>query len=267
MIISASSFSASLPELDGLVDGVELYLPKLGLYQGGRLAWERVEELVEALSTCNLSTSVHAPYYSEYPGYPAELRVDTANMGKKGFRLLEESIDFAVRVDAGVVVVHPGIRTLPDSFERMVGNLRRLAGFAVERGVVLALENKEGTDPRNLCCEVGELVRAVELVPGLGVTLDIGHANLTCQGDQERLREFVRQVRDLVVHLHVHDNPGSWQERYGGDLHLPPGEGVIDFRILEELDFQGVYNLEVFSREDVKNGKRFLQNQLNGKTI
>jgi len=34
---------------------------------------------------------------------------------------------------------------------------------------------------------------------------------------------------------------------------------MIDFSVLDELDFNGVYNLEVFSIEDVKAGKKILR--------
>jgi sugar phosphate isomerase/epimerase len=47
-------------------------------------------------------------------------------------------------------------------------------------------------------------------------------------------------------------------EKFRGDLHGAPGTGVIDFSVLKELRFNGVYNLEVFSIEDVKVGKKML---------
>jgi sugar phosphate isomerase/epimerase len=66
-------------------------------------------------------------------------------------------------------------------------------------------------------------------------------------------------MKDHVVHMHIHDNSGSVTEQYHGDLHMAPGNGIIDFSILSDLDFNGVYNLEVFSIEDIKTGKKTLR--------
>ncbi len=263
MIIGASSFASSLPELRKEVESIELYVPKLGLYRGSELLKERVKELRDALSTSSILTSMHAPYFGDSPNYPVELMVDTAHMGKAQFRLMEESISLAGELGCGVVVVHPGKITgeREACFMSMVDNLRRLSFKAGDCGIILGLENKEGTDPTNLCCTVEEHLRAIKEVnsPDLKATFDIGHANLTCGGDMEKLRRFIRELGNNVVHAHIHDNNGVNGEKYFGDLHAAPGEGNIDFSVLRELRFKGVYNLEVFSIEDVRRGKKMLE--------
>ncbi len=260
MIIGASSFAGSFPELKQEVDSVELYIPKLGVYKGNELLKSRIERIKDELSVYDISTSIHAPYFSEAPNYPRELRVDTAKLSN--YRLLTESIEIAEILESSVVVVHPGRinSNRKASFENMVVGLSELAKFAEERNVIIGLENKEATDTQNLCCFAFELIEAVERInsDNVGVTLDIGHANLTCKGNQSKLREFVREVKDYVVHVHIHDNNGVSTQKYWGDSHSAPGKGVVDFNILKELDFQGVYNLEVFSIEDVKEGKKML---------
>lgn len=262
MIIGASSFASPLPELQREVDSIELYIPKLGLYRGTSLVRERLEELSDTLSTGNLSTSMHAPYFGDSPNYPPDLMVDTAHMNRTQMRLMEECIVLADRFGSKVLVVHPGKITgdRERCFNSMVDNLKKLAHTAVEHGVMLGLENKEGTDPTNLCCSSLELERAIEAVnsPNLGATFDIGHANLTCGGDMRLLRDFARELGDYVVHLHVHDNKGTPEGRYFGDLHGAPGEGCIDFTVLSELRYSGIYNLEVFTIEGIRKGKRVL---------
>lgn len=264
MIIGASSFAGTLPELRVEVDSIELYIPKLEVYKGKRLIRSRIKRIKDILSTYNISTSIHAPYFSEAPNYPHELVVDTANLNDTQERLINESIMIAEELGSKVVVIHPG-RINGDkkrSFENMISNLSRITKFAQDRNVILGLENKEGTDPKNLCISASELVEAIERTgsSNLGATLDIGHANLTCSGNQEKLRQFLKMMKDLVVHVHVHDNTGSLTEQYWGDLHMAPGNGTIDFSVLNELDFNGVYNLEVFSIEDVKAGKKIIRN-------
>lgn len=263
MIIGASSFASPLPELCKEVESIELYIPKLGLYRGNEMVKKYVDRLRDSLSTGSILTSIHAPYFGDSPNYPVELMVDTAHMDRTQFRLMEESIGLASKLGSGVVVVHPG-RIAGDrekSFRQMVENLKRLCIEAENCNVMLGLENKEGTDPANLCCTAEEHLRAIKEVKSsaLKATLDIGHANLTCGGDVEKLRDFVKELADSVVHVHVHDNTGMPDGKYHGDLHGAPGDGSIDFSVLRELHFNGVYNLEVFSIEDVRRGKRMLK--------
>jgi sugar phosphate isomerase/epimerase len=263
MIIGASSFAGTLPELISEVDSIELYIPKLEVYEGTKLIRSRIKNIKDILSSYKISTSIHAPYFSDAPNYPVELVVDTANLNDTQERLLNESIEIAQELGSGVVVIHPGkINGIKErSFDKMISNLSRIATFAMDRNVMLGLENKEGTDPTNLCISASELVEAIERTgsPNLGATFDIGHANLTCKGDPDKLRQFSKMMKDPVVHVHVHDNTGSRTEQYWGDQHMAPGNGIIDFSVLGELDFNGVYNLELFSIEDVRTGKKMLR--------
>ncbi len=264
MKIGASSFASPLHELKNEVESIELYIPKLGLYKGNKMIKERVDELSEFLSTCSTSTTLHAPYYGDSPGYPEALMVDTSRMNRSQFHLMEESIGLANEFGCSIMVIHPGkiIGNREKCFNSMVRNLKKLAISAENCGITLGLENKEGTDPTNLCCSAIELLRAVSEVDlqNLKVTFDIGHANLTCGGNMVLLKDFARELKGNVVHVHVHDNNGMNGDRYFGDLHGAPGEGNIDFSILREMRHSGVFNLEVFTIEDVRTGKIVLKN-------
>lgn len=266
MIIGASSFASPLQELEKEVDSIELYIPKLGLYNGGKLKKERVDEMRDFLSTGSALTTMHAPYFGEGPNYPKELIVDTTNMGSFQVRLMEESISLASEFGCSVLTVHPGKITggREKSFNSMVENLKKLSFEAENCGIILGLENKEGTDPTNLCCTVDEHLSAIREVNStfLKATFDIGHANLTCGGDMVKLRDFVKELNGHTAHVHVHDNNGVLAETYFGDLHGAPGEGNIDFSVLKELDFKGVFNLEVFSMDAVRAGKNVLSNMI-----
>src|SRR3989304_7874067 len=125
MIIGASSFASPLPELKKEVESIELYIPKLALYKGNKIIKERVEELRDFLTTCSASTTLHAPYYGDSPGYPEALMVDTAHMGRPQFQLMEESINLANELRCSVVVIHTGkiIGDRDGCFKRMVSNL------------------------------------------------------------------------------------------------------------------------------------------------
>ncbi|HML25349.1 MAG TPA: sugar phosphate isomerase/epimerase, partial [Methanomethylovorans sp.] len=122
MIIGASSFAGSLSELSHEVRSVELYIPKLHVYNGRRLDRGVLTTILDELSTLDLMTSIHAPYSAESPTYPKELRVDTSDMDTEDFRLMSESIELAASLGSRAVVLHPG--RIHDgreaSFENMV---------------------------------------------------------------------------------------------------------------------------------------------------
>ncbi len=263
MILGASSFAGSFPEIASELQSVELYMPKLGVYKNSVLQKDILGSILDELSVCDLKTSIHAPYFADVSTYPKDVVIDTAKMGDREFRLIRDSIELASNLDSKAIVLHPGRfdNHREACFDRMVSNLKLLASEAEDNDVLLGLENKEGTSTGNLCCGVDELIRAVEAVnsDNLGATFDIGHANLTCNGDSAKLREFARKLAPYIVHVHVHDNDGVWTEEYDGDQHLAPGSGIIDYSILNELKgYRGTYNMEVFSMEDVCSGKETL---------
>lgn len=264
MILGASSFAGSFSDIAAELQSVELYMPKLGIYRNSILQKDILERILDQLSVTDLQTSLHAPYFADAPGYPRDLVVDTANMGEREFRLIRESIELASELGSRAVVLHPGRYEYEysTSFDRMVSNLQILALYAQDCGVMLGLENKEGTSTGNMCCNADELVRTIKAVnsESLGATFDIGHANLTCGGDNPRLRKFIKELAPYVVHVHVHDNRGLCTEQYDGDEHLAPGAGCIDYSVLKELKgYRGIYNMEVFSMGDVRSGKSLMK--------
>lgn len=267
MILGASSFAGSFSEIASELQSVELYMPKLGVYRNSVLQKDILKLMLDELSVCDLNTSIHAPYFADVPTYPKDIVVDTASMGEHEFSLIRDSIELASGLSSRVIVLHPGRfnRDREACFDKMVANLKLLASEAEDYGVMLGLENKEGTSSGNLCCDVNEQIRAVEAVnsDNLGATFDIGHANLTCGGDAGKLREFARTLSPYIVHVHVHDNHGVRTDEYDGDQHLAPGSGIIDYSVLNELKgYRGIYNMEVFSMEDVRSGKKTLLNAL-----
>jgi sugar phosphate isomerase/epimerase len=272
MILGASSFAGSFSDIASELQSVELYMPKLGVYKNSVLQKDILESLLDELSTVDLKTSIHAPYFADVSTYPKDVVVDVASMGERQFRLIRESIELASRLGSGAIVLHPGRFECEDDrescFNKMVSNLKTLASDAEDSGVMLGLENKEGTSTGNLCCDATELVRAVKAVnsDNLGATFDIGHANLTCGGDTDKLRQFAKTMAPHVIHVHVHDNGGVWTDEYDGDQHLAPGAGTIDYTVLKELkdeNYKGIFNMEVFSMDDVRTGKATLKKALN----
>jgi Sugar phosphate isomerases/epimerases len=268
MRFGVSTFAGPLSELDGLADSIELYIPKMNLYVGRELQTNRLDEFFDSFFSYDFYCTAHAPYVPDASGeYPSNLSVDTANMTPADFELMKEAIDITAHAGGDVLVIHPGKidGDARKSFGRMINNLKQLAAYAEDIGVLIGLENKEKTDTTNLCCDAAELAAAVNAVDSdyLGATLDIGHANLTCGGDQKKLAAFVKTLSPYVVHVHIHDNHGIDVGRYNGDEHLAPGQGIIDYAAIRGLgDYDETFNFELFSIDEFIEGKEYFKKKV-----
>ena len=60
--------------------------------------------------------------------------------------------------------------------------------------------------------------------PRLKMTLDLGHGELLTT--RNRSYDFIEQWPDRIQHVHLHDNRGGDSQH--SDLHLPPGDGMIN---------------------------------------
>lgn len=107
-----------------------------------------------------------------------------------------------------------------DSLESKREILKRIVDKAAEYQVTVCIEN--------LSEEARDLEAAFREIPSLMMTLDLGHGELLCE--KNRSLGFIEQHPDRIKHVHVHDNRGG--NSHTDDLHLPPGEGVIDFKAL-----------------------------------
>ena len=80
-------------------------------------------------------------------------------------------------------------------------------------------------------------------MPSLFLHIDIGHVNLFGRKPEQFIKKFHKKLK----HIHLHDNRGG--DSYRDDLHLLPGEGIIDFdRIfggLKKIDYKGTITLEL----------------------
>ena len=116
----------------------------------------------------------------------------------------------------------------------MLNRILKKTGVA---GVTLCIENlSENAD---------DFMVAFTALPQLFMTLDLGHAQLL--SEKNTSHGFIERFSDRIKHVHVHDNRGGQSQ--ADDLHLPPGEGIVDFKsIMGELqgkDYRGTMSLEL----------------------
>ena len=169
---------------------------------------------------------------------------DVQNLWNNYLPALKETIDLAHAMGIGFMTVH---MWMDSRFVHAVTRsekkeaLRQIVQFGAERRVLLGLEN--------LSEHPKDFAEVFQEVPGLTMTLDVGHGQLLT--DTNTSFGFIRELLPFIKHLHVHDNRGGNGVR--DDLHLPIGRGTIDFygimRGLVENRFKGTVTLEVEHEE------------------
>jgi sugar phosphate isomerase/epimerase len=88
----------------------------------------------------------------------------------------------------------------------------------------------------NLSEHADHFALAFDCMPGLGLTLDLGHAEILSQPNAAF--GFIERFPERIHHVHLHDNRGGQSVR--DDLHLPIGKGRINFSgILKSLHATG----------------------------
>ncbi len=115
--------------------------------------------------------------------------------------------------------------------------LRQLVEYGKRNSVAINLENLTET--------ADDLDLALNAAPDLGITLDVGHANL--HGLENISISIIDRLGQLIRHVHLHDNRGGTGQY--DDLHLPIGHGRVEFKpiitSLCDMGYRGTMTFEV----------------------
>ncbi|MGE5623670.1 MAG: sugar phosphate isomerase/epimerase family protein [Methanocella sp.] len=188
-----------------------------------RLRPDAVRELGERHG---VGFSLHAPYY--------EVNIGSLNPGLRAAGVAEviRAVDLAERLGCRSITIHGGDLSgedvsrefVPTVVEHTLESLRTIQQACARRGMILCLENRNAAQSSRLKVGVqpNEVVEMCEAVGAeIGVTLDLGHANVSGIDPLE----FIDRVgADRIKLVHAHDNGGHH------DDHLAVGRGTIDYR-------------------------------------
>ena len=263
--LSLDHLADSLAELDQAletvatlgVESVEIFLPALGVVLGGRLQRRRLAELRRICEGRPFGFTLHGPLSADLG--------DRANAALQR-AVAEAGLEAAAAIGATVYVQHQTIA--PDqaaAHDRLACEreaLAALAPVAKDAGAVLGVET--------MFCRPGqwtalphELAEQVAAVghPAVGAVLDFGHAALNAGARGAELLGSLAPLAPLARHLHIHDGFAQFETfrpwtrgdamSFGfGDLHLPPGDGDLDWSAFATLDLSAarVANLELDRR-------------------
>ncbi len=179
----------------------------------------RVEALKNVTKARGLEVTVHAPF--------ADLNIASpvTRFRRIFLRRLEESISYARQLDCRLWIFHPGMKTGIGNFypglewQMNLDSIRALLKISEKQGVEIAVENVPEPFPFLMKSVEDFSLFYNELGEDIGMVLDVGHANVNNQ-----ISSFINQFSRKIVHMHVSDNDGTF------DQHLGIGRGNIDWK-------------------------------------
>jgi len=225
---------ATFPLMEGGIDGFLRFTSSLALrYVEIRnerpfalpqdMGQREIASLRERLDALSLEPIVHGAVY--------DVNIASLNplIRKASIRQTVESIRFAGKLGARILVIHPG--RLPKDFPaeylrnsriNLLTSLNVMARIAGRVGVMLAIENSSKGRAHRLVASPREHLYIVNKLASshVGALLDVGHAH-TWGLD---IGEYIRSLGDHLVLVHLHDNRG------GADEHLALGKGTLDLK-------------------------------------
>ncbi|RZU42066.1 sugar phosphate isomerase/epimerase family protein [Edaphobacter modestus] len=138
---------------------------------------------------------------------------------------VKRALELAEQISISAITLHLGVKDDPwdeRAIENSLTAIEHIKTFARPLGVKVLLENlqNEVTTPEHLL-----EILTIGHFDNIGITLDVGHANLSDSG----LDHAFELLRSRISELHLHDNHGL------RDDHLWPGSGDIDWTNLARL--------------------------------
>lgn len=193
-----------------------------------------IRELIDLSNSYDSFYLVHSPWYLEV-GHPLE-EVRKGAL-REGFKILE----VASKLESPFATFHPFtpgyLSTFRDEARKLnVVGFKELVSYSKDKGVQVLVENVDNGAFRT----PSDIRYLLDHVPGLFVTLDVGHAFLG--GGLEKFRSYIKKLGKEIMHLHIHDND------LDRDLHLPIGAGRIPWNdVVQEIrgwGYKGTMTLE-----------------------
>lgn len=234
------------------LEAVEIPPHGLDAIRNGYLNADRVSEIRNILRTYDFLYTVHAPNpLNLMDRERAEIHLD----------VFRASLQFALEINAGIVVYHAGRYIPEETFlaasgfcltesekKSLLAREAELLGRLAHEfpGIVICIENARPYRHHSPYCYAEDLyalkaqVSRIRLI-NVRIALDFGHLYMAARYGKYDPVDAVRETAPWIGHCHIHDNFGDavyYQEKlqthqipFGrGDSHMPVGWGDIPFK-------------------------------------
>jgi sugar phosphate isomerase/epimerase len=172
---------------------------------------------------------------------------DSGSAGRNAVAYLKDSVDFAVRVGAQIIIIvpspvgrtaQPAGKAFGELRSSAVKNIREAADYAQKHSVKLAVEaiNRYETYFMNTLAKAYSLVKEIDH-PAVGIMADLFHMSL----EESSLTQSLLMIQDKLLHVHIADNTRE-----------PAGLGRTDFKeillTLRKIGYTGSLTMEFMYR-------------------
>lgn len=200
---------------------------------------EQKKQIEEALASYNLGVLAHSPWYFQFAHPYPIVRRAFVNEEK---RVIQTAAEFgAKKLTYHVEFLGNIVKERKQLFALMKESASELLEECEKHDIKLCLENG---DEKSF--NLKEHTQFFEELPSLGLTLDVGHANLFPHGS-DAIHKFIKNYRDRLEHVHIHDNRGKEDE------HLPIGAGRINWEQVinnfKSAGYNETFTLEIHSHD------------------
>jgi sugar phosphate isomerase/epimerase len=167
--------------------------------------------------------------------------------GKKAVDYLKDSVDFAVKVGAPLIIVVPSPvgrtepvvnRSYDDAWRNAIINIKTAADYAQGRGIKFAIEaiNRYETYLVNTLAKALKLVQEINH-PAVNIMADLFHMSI----EENNLSASLRMIAKYLIHVHIADNTRE-----------AAGLGGTNFKevlyTLRDIGYQGSMTMEFMPR-------------------
>jgi len=196
---------------------------------------KRVDALKKIARSSGLEFTVHAPF--------ADINIASPNpvLRRVMLQRLEKSLGYARELRCKQWIFHSGWKSGVSEFypnldwQTNLRSVRALIAVAKKLGVDIAIENTP--EPFSFLIkrmrDIALFYSELGMDADLGMAFDVGHANTT-----KEVFGFIDKFADKIVHVHVSDNEGKY------DQHKGIGYGKIDWKAvakaLKGINYKGV---------------------------
>lgn len=171
-------------------------------------------ELLEYLKSGGYDISIHCPFRMVNL-----VSNDDSKMWKDTLWSFKESIDIASKYNAEFIVLHSNEVIKNKNLDKEISkkHLKEIVEYAISKNVVPVIENV-GVGVSNLFNQ-DEFIELCNEFKECKVLIDIGHAII----NKWDLEVVLSTFKNRLIAYHIHNNDGN------ADLHLPIGEGILDY--------------------------------------
>lgn len=212
-----------------------------------KYSYDDYKKIADIFHENGRSITVHGPFMDLAP-----MSVDPS-IREISLRRFDQLLDIIPAIRPKTVIGHAGYDAKRLFFfkEEWIDGIssfwKNVAAGLKESGCLLMLENVYEHCPEDVLMVVENLQPF-----DTGVCLDVGHLNVF---SKTGLSDWLSKLGPYIKQFHLHDNNGDL------DLHLPPGQGTVDFntvfRFIEKN--KPIVTLEPHEEEDLTHMLEYYQ--------